>query len=218
MRKNLKKMTMFACMALVSLSSCGFSAPNVATGNNTQNSASEGAQIGSGILGSLLGNILGSGNTVKQADLIGAWNYVGSDCKFESENLLKQAGGEIAAKTLKGKMDDMFEKVGIKAGAFGYTFNEDGSYSMNLGGRSISGTYTLDEANGKLTLVGMLGLTKMDATVVKSNNQISILYDASKLMQVVTAIGSQSGNATIKTVSTLLDSYEGVKVGFALSK
>ena len=64
----------------------------------------------------------------------------------------------------------------------------------------------------------MLGLTKMDATVVKSNNQISILYDASKLMQVVTAIGSQSGNATIKTVSTLLDSYEGVKVGFALSK
>lgn len=218
MRKNLKKMTMFACMALVSLSSCGFSAPNVATGNNTQNSASEGAQIGSGILGSLLGNILGSGNTVKQVDLIGTWNYVGSDCKFESENLLKQAGGEIAAKTLKVKMDDMFEKVGIKAGAFGYTFNEDGSYSMNLGGRSISGTYTLDEANGKLTLVGMLGLTKMDATVVKSNNQISILYDASKLMQVVTAIGSQSGNATIKTVSTLLDSYEGVKVGFALSK
>lgn len=217
MKKNLKKMTMLACMAMVGLSSCGFSAPGVASSSSTQNSASEGAQIGSGILGSLLGNILGSG-TVKQSDLIGTWNYVGPDCKFESENLLKKAGGEIASKTIENKLDDLFGKVGIKAGSFGYTFNEDGSYSMNIGGRTINGTYTLDEDNSKLTLVGMLGLAKMDATVSKSNDQLSILFDASKLMQVVTAVGSLSNSTAIKTVSSLLDSYEGVKVGFALSK
>lgn len=219
MEKNFKVLSLLCTSAfMILVSSCGGLTPTTAAGNTQTSSTSAAAQIGSGILSSLIGNVIGT-PTLKKANLIGTWNYSSSDCKFESENLLQQAGGEIAAKTIENKLNDLFGKVGIKQGALSFTFNEDGSYQMGIGGRNISGTYTLDEATGTLTMVGMFGITKSEAIVTfNSTNSISILYDATKLMQVLNAFAAQSGNATVQSISSLIGSYNGLRIGFELTK
>lgn len=224
MKKNFKVLSLLCAGTLtaVTITSCGGITPSALLGgtqsSSTTASTSTAAQIGSGLISSLIGNVLGT-PTLKKANLIGTWNYTSSDCKFESENFLQQAGGEIAAKTIENKLNDLFGKVGIKQGSLSFTFNEDGSYQMGIGGRNISGTYTLDEATGALTMVGMLGITKSEATVsLNSANNISILYDATKLMQVLNGFASQSGNTTIQSLSSLIGSYDGLKIGFELTK
>ena len=56
------------------------------------------------------------------------------DCKFESDNLLAKAGGEVAAKQVEEKMSGVLEKLGFKEGAT-YIFNEDSTYTSVIGGK-----------------------------------------------------------------------------------
>lgn len=54
--------------------------------------------------------------TGESASLTGTWTYAGPDCKFESDNLLAKAGGEVAAKQVEEKMSGVLEKLGFKEG------------------------------------------------------------------------------------------------------
>ena len=51
-----------------------------------------------------------------------------------------------------------------------------------------------------------------------SDGSISILYDADKLLDVVNMISSKTSNTSLKTISSLLGSYDGIKVGMNLKK
>lgn len=215
----MKKIFMSAAVvcAALCMNSCGISTPAGTTANT--NTVAAGAQTGSTLLNYVLGNLINNTTSFTKADLVGTWNYKGSDCKFESENFLKQAGGEIAASTLEKKMDETFAKIGIKEGSCSFTFNEDGSYAANFGGRTLQGTYTFDEANGKLSMVGLLGLTKSEATLMHTGStHISLLYDADKLISMATTLSSLTGSSAISSLTSLLGSYDGVKIGFELSK
>lgn len=215
----MKKVLMFAvatCTALVGLNSCGGSMLGSAAGSNL---LASGAQTGGNLLSSVIGNFLNKNTTFTRANLVGTWNYQGPDCKFESENFLKQAGGEIAATTVENKLDEIFSKFGIKAGTCSFTFNEDGSYTANIGGHALNGTYTFDEATSKLTLVALFGLTKTEATVTHSSyTNISLLYDADKLVNLLTTLSAFSGSSAVSSITSLLSSYDGVKIGFELNK
>lgn len=167
---------------------------------------------------SALGSLFGNSTKLTKDDLVGTWNYTGPDCRFESENLLKKAGGEVASKKIEDKLAETFGKFGIKQGSFSYTFNEDGSYMMNLGSKKVKGTWLFDEEERILTVQGTFGLAKSKAVVCKTGNKISLLYDADKLLGVVSVIGSKINSTTINAVSNLLGSYDGMKVGFELSK
>ena len=56
--------------------------------------------------------------------LEGTWKYTGPDCKFESDNFLAQAGGELASKKVEEKMSDVLTKLGFTDGCT-YVFNDD---------------------------------------------------------------------------------------------
>lgn len=165
-----------------------------------------------------LGSLFGNSTKITKEDLVGTWNYQGPDCRFESENLLKKAGGEIAAKKVEDKLSEMFGKFNIKPGSFSYTFNEDGTYTMKLGRKTVKGKWLFDEEERILTVQGTLGLAKSKAIVCKNGQNISLLYDADKLLTIVTLVGSKINSSAIKAVSSLLGSYDGMKVGFELSK
>ena len=79
--------------------------------------------------------------TGESASLTGTWAYVGPDCKFESDNLLAKAGGEVAAKQVEDKMSGVLEKLGFKEGTT-YTFNADSTYTSVVGGKTVNGTYS----------------------------------------------------------------------------
>lgn len=210
----------FTCAAVVCaalcMSGCGGASMGSTSGNNM---VAAGAQTGSTLLNSVIGNFINKATPFTKANLVGTWNFKGADCKFESENFLKQAGGEIAAATLENKLNETFSKIGVREGTCSFTFNEDGSYVASLGGRDLRGTYTLDETTGKLSMAGLLGLTKSEATLThSSSHNISLLYDADKLISMATTLSSLTGSSTISSLTSLLGSYDGVKIGFELSK
>lgn len=201
----------------LTLNSCGNPANTASQSAPTGQAENNGAQIGS-VLGSILGSVIGNTN-ITQKDLVNTWIYKSSDCKFESDNFLKQAGGEIAAATIENKLNELFSKVGIVEGNSGFTFNDDGTYYLIMGEQTLNGTYTYDETTGKIELTGTFGLLQTDAVIMRnSSDNISILFDAEKLLKLTTAIGSKIGNNTVQTISNLLNSYDGAKVGMELSR
>ena len=212
----------FVLLALsgMMLSGCGVSAPGAASSAaSTPSVAESGSQIGSTLLSSVLGGLVNKVITFKQENLVGTWNFKGADCKFESESFLQQAGGELAAATIENKANEVFAKFGIAAGSFSYTFNADGTYAMNINGRTYSGTYSYDESTCKLTLVGALGLSTTEVNLTYSGlNNISLLYDADKLLSVMTKLSALGSKGSTSTLSQLIGSYNGLKLGFELTK
>lgn len=160
--------------------------------------------------------------TGESASLIGTWAYVGPDCKFESDNLLAKAGGEVAAKQVEDKMSGVLEKLGFKEGTT-YTFNADSTYTSVVGGKTVNGTYSYNADTKELTMKTRLGL-KVNATVSKglTGDTMSLLFKADKLMslaQTITgAVASKSSNSAVSTASSLLSQYDGLQLGVQLKK
>lgn len=216
---KLNYLHVFSFLALSALlSGCGI--PGVGTTTTVANNSTSTQSSGTaGILGAVLGSILGQNNQLSKDQLVGTWNYNGAACKFESENLLKQAGGEFIASSVEGKIDDAFSKIGIQKGSSSITFASDGTCNLAMGSRAISGTYEFDPATGKLTVTGTVGLVKTEGYVVKnSDSSISLLFDADKLLDMVNLISAKTSSTSIKTISSLLGSYDGIKVGMNLTK
>lgn len=171
----------------------------------------------SGVVGAVTNKVTG-----ESSSLTGTWAYSGPDCKFESDNLLAKAGGEVAAKKVEEKMSGVLEKLGFKEGAT-YTFNEDSTYTSVIGGKTVSGTYSYNADTKELTMKTRLGL-KVNATVSKglTGNTMSLLFKADKLMslaQTITgAVASKSSNSTISAASSLLKQYDGLQLGVQLKK
>jgi hypothetical protein len=166
------------------------------------------------ILGKVVSAVTGTSTTV---DLTGTWTYTGSAVEFESDNLLKQAGGTVAASALKKKLDTQLNKVGFKSGKVTFTFNSDNTFTSKVGSRNLSGTYSYDTSSKKLTLT-YAGLASYTATVNYSTSQMELLFDSSKMLSIISALGSSSSNSTLSTISSLAGSYNGMKTGLTLKK
>lgn len=158
------------------------------------------------------------GLTFSQNDLTGTWKYAGADCVFETENLLMKAGGELAAAKMESQLDNTLSKVGIRPGSCSFTFNKDNTYSAVIGNRTITGTYTLDTKNKRITMTYLNGLGTMSPSIVRNGSQISLLYEADKLLKLVSTVSALSGNSSMKTLSSLVSSYDGMLIGMQLKK
>lgn len=214
MKKTIIPVAMLATTLLLAGSCTGGQSLLGATGTTSQTTTST---VGTA-LESFLGSVLSSTTTLKQSDLVGTWNYTGTDCVFETENLLMKAGGEVAAAKVESQINSALSKVGVSAGKCSFTFNSDNTYTAVVGGRTISGTYTLDAANKKVTMTYLNGLGTMTPQVAKAGNKLSLLFDADKLLKLLTTVSALSGNSSIQTVSSLLSSYDGMLIGLQLQK
>ena len=120
---------------------------------------------------------------------------------------------------MESKLSETFAKYGFTGSSVSVTFEESGSCQLTAAGHSMPMKYTLDEENRLVTFTGALGLTSFSATVCKSgSNKLSLLLDGDKLLSLVSLVGSYSNSTTVKTLSSLLGSYDGMKVGMELSK
>lgn len=186
--------------------------------HNSSNTSSSGSGLGSGLLGNLLSTFLGGGS-VKAADVVGTWTYQGTSCVFESENLLAKVGGTVAATKIEKQIDDNLAKMGIKSGASTFTFNNDGTYTATIGSKKLSGQYAIDSSSNRMTMTYLNGLGKMNATVAKSGRQLSLLFEADKLLSLASGIGSLTGKGSnLSTISSLLGNYDGMQIGLKLTK
>ena len=218
-------------------SSAAASAPTTSTSTTTNSGYSAGSVV-AGVLGGLLGggtttgssstgssiingilnNVIGSA-TFSQADLCAhTWKYSKPGCAFTSENLLAKAGGEIAASKIEEDLSKYYSKFGFSKSNTYFTFKTDGTFAAKIDGKSWNGTYTFDEKTHAIQLKGLLLSASGFAT--RTANGISLLFEQKKLLTLIKTLSklNLTGSTTMSAVSSIVDNYDGVRMGFEMTK
>lgn len=158
--------------------------------------------------------------TTLPVDVKGTWTYSGTAVKFESDDLLKSTAATLAASQVEEKLDEYVQKVGIKAGTFSFTFNEDKTFTATVKGKSFGGTYSLSEDYKTLSLQfgKNFAMKPFRAAVSVTSSQLDLLFQADKLLDLLEKLTSGSKNSTLKTVGTIASQYDGMQLGLELKK
>ena len=219
-------------------SSAASSAPTTSTSTSaTTNSGYSAGSVVAGVLGGLLGGgtttgssstgsiingilnkVIGSA-TFSQADLCAhTWKYSKPGCAFTSENLLAKAGGEIAASKIEEDLSKYYSKFGFSKSNTYFTFKTDGTFAAKIDGKSWNGTYTFDEKTHAIQLKGLLLSASGFAT--RTANGISLLFEQKKLLTLIKTLSklNLTGSTTMSAVSSIVDNYDGVRIGFEMTK
>ena len=181
-------------------------------GGNSKSSSSAGSSIINGILN----NVIGSGTFSKQDLCAHTWKYSKPGCAFTSENLLAQAGGEIAANKVEEKLGEYYSKFGFSGSNTYFTFKTDGTFAAKIDGKSWQGNYTFDEKTHAIQMKGLL--LSMSGYATKTTNGISLLFDQKKLLNLIKTMGALKGSSTLSAIGTIANNYDGMRVGFEMSK
>ena len=177
-----------------------------------------GTTTGSSIINGILNNVIGSA-TFSQADLCAhTWKYSKPGCAFTSENLLAKAGGEIAASKVEEDLSKYYSKFGFSKSNTYFTFKTDGTFAAKIDGKSWNGTYTFDEKTHAIQLKGLLLSASGFAT--RTANGISLLFEQKKLLTLIKTLSklNVTGSTTMSAVSSIVDNYDGVRIGFEMTK
>lgn len=176
------------------------------------------SSTGSSIINGILNKVIGSA-TFSQADLCAhTWKYSKPGCAFTSENLLAKAGGEIAASKIEEDLSKYYSKFGFSKSNTYFTFKTDGTFAAKIDGKSWNGTYTFDEKTHAIQLKGLLLSASGFAT--RTANGISLLFEQKKLLTLVKTLSklNLTGSTTMSAVSSIVDNYDGVRIGFEMTK
>lgn len=179
-------------------------------------SSNSSSSAGSSIINGILNNVIGSGTFSKQDLCAHTWKYSKPGCAFTSENLLAQAGGEIAANKVEEKLGEYYSKFGFSGSNTYFTFNTDGTFAAKIDGKSWQGNYTFDEKTHAIQMKGLI--LSMSGYATKTANGISLLFDQKKLLNLIKTIGSLKGSSTLSALGTIANNYDGMRVGFEMTK
>lgn len=179
-------------------------------------SSNSSSSAGSSIINGILNNVIGSGTFSKQDLCAHTWKYSKPGCAFTSENLLAQAGGEIAANKVEEKLGEYYSKFGFSGSNTYFTFKTDGTFAAKIDGKSWQGNYTFDEKTHAIQMKGLL--LSMSGYATKTTNGISLLFDQTKLLNLIKTMGALKGSSTLSAIGTIANNYDGMRVGFEMTK
>ncbi|MEE0978201.1 MAG: DUF4923 family protein [Muribaculaceae bacterium] len=179
-----------------------------------KNDSSKAGDIISGVVNSV------TKQTMTIDDLQGTWAYSSPAVAFKSDNLLKKAGGAAAAKTLENKLLPIYQKTGITS--MTVTFNPDSTFLMTIKKVKLKGNITT-ASDGSLTFnfkgLDKIKNSKMNGYVARTaSNEVSLTFDATKLVELIEKVAQISNNSTLKAASAVLESYDGATMGFKIKK
>lgn len=174
------------------------------------------AQDWKSVLSGVAKTVVGDKATTAES-MVGTWKYSAPDCQFESENLLAKAGGEAASAKIESKLESVYQKVGIDKCEF--TFKQDTTYELTVNGKKASGTYSFDAENKTVTMKTRLGVS-VNAHVAVTGSTMSMQFKADKLMSAIKALTNLASkvNSSASTVDALVENYDGLMLGFELTK
>jgi hypothetical protein len=194
------------------------SAASSTTTTSTSSSSSTTSGLSS-LLGGVLSNVL-STDKVSTDDMVGTWTYSSPAVKFESENLLLKAGGTAASTTVQNKLAKYYKTLGFTSMTL--TVTSDKQFTLKTKRLSLSGTLEQGTNDGEIifnfTALGTVPVGSYTAHVSISGSTMSFTFDASKMMALINTVSTYAGNSTLSTLNTLLQQYDGMKVGFTMKK
>ncbi len=176
----------------------------------------DGSTALSGLKGAVEGMIAKSDLTA--ADLVGDYKYSAPAVSLQSDNALQKLGGSAATGVIVDKLAPYYQKAGLTS--MTATFREDGTCEFKVKKATVTGTYERNES-GDFTFnfkaVKKIPLGKMNAHVEKIGRKLTLTFDASKLIKLVNAVASVSGQSSLQAAAKMLNSYDGLYAGFELT-
>lgn len=176
----------------------------------------DGSTALSGLKGAVEGMIAKSDLTA--ADLVGDYKYSAPAVSLQSDNALQKLGGSAATGVIVDKLAPYYQKAGLTS--MTATFREDGTCEFKVKKATVTGTYERNES-GDFTFnfkaVKKIPLGKMNAHVEKIGKKLTLTFDASKLIKLVNAVASVSGQSSLQAAAKMLNCYDGLYAGFELT-
>lgn len=148
-------------------------------------------------------------------NIIGTWSYQEPAIVFTSDNLLTKLAAKVAANKLENKLQSYLTQYGIKPGALVLTFNEDGTCTETLNGKTMKGKWQVKDSKLVLTLGGIKAL---QITTQIDGKNLMFVTDATKLLKLFKSVGAKSTNKNIQTVTSLMKNVDGMQAGVTLKK
>lgn len=193
--------------------------------------AAMGSQSHAFDLKGVLGNLGGAGDVVNSvvdglftqsditvAQMAGTWTASGPAVTFLSDNFLKKAGGSVASSTIESKLAPYYNQYGLTGSVL--TITSDGNFTLKVKGISLNGNIT-KRSDGNFdfafTPFGAFKLGEVKAYVEKTPSGLNVMFDASKLKSLLSTVAGLTGNSLASAAGSVLDSYDGLCVGFAFT-
>ncbi|MEZ3578183.1 MAG: DUF4923 family protein [Muribaculaceae bacterium] len=187
------------------------------TTSTTGDSQSTGGVLGS--LGSLIGNVVAN-NKFSIDDLVGTWSYSSPAVSFQSENALMKIGGAGAATAVENQLAPYYQRLGFTNTSL--TVDADHNFTLKMGLLVLKGTVEKDEEDNGLVFnfnaFGKISLGKVKANATKAGKTLNLTFDATRLIQMLTKISSKLNIKTLSTLSTILNNYDGIYIGYKLKQ
>ena len=203
---------------------------SVKTGTTTED---ELLNLGKSILGGVVDNVVGNKGLTTE-DLLSTWNYEGVSCTLESDDMIAEIGAKVVTAKLEEKMNEYLPRLGMEKGHATIRFEENGLCTIIMKEKKIQGTYALSEDGKNITFTFLLGQVTLNSEVEYKGGVFNISFDADKALDVIKRIGSsisQYANnqstqtaqasqttAMITAMATLLEGYDGMRLGVRLTK
>lgn len=156
-------------------------------------------------------------NITKSFKIEGTWDYEGASVVFKSDNLLKKAGGKVIANQTEKNINELLTKIGFEAGKTTFVFNDDGTFKNITNERTLPGKYTYNSSSKELNLKYVNHIS-IKMNVSGSGSKMSLLFGADEFLSMVTFIGGNSGITIIQSLTSILNSYDGMMIGMQLRK
>lgn len=160
-------------------------------------------------------SIFSSDKQATTNNIIGTWSYQEPAIMFTSDNLLTKLAAKVAANKLENKLQSYLTQYGIKPGALVLTFNEDGTCTETLNGKTMKGKWQVKDSKLILTLGGIKAL---QITTQIDGKNLMFVTDATKLLKLFKSVGAKSTNKNIQTVTSLMKNVDGMQAGVTLKK
>ncbi len=211
MKKNVFKTATLGLMLMISVPA----GAQIDLGNvlNDVLGSSNGQQVGD--LVSNLTSVFSSNKQATAEKIVGTWAYSEPAIVFKSNNLLAKATSKLAANKIEKKLQEYLSKYGIEPGTFSMTFNEDGTFTETIKGKTAKGKWEVKNEKLVLTVGGVKALS---ITTQIDGKDLQFVTDATKLLNLFKAFGANSSNSNLKMVSSLMKSVDGMQAGITLRK
>ncbi len=169
------------------------------------------------VLEDILNTVMGK-TPLTYKNMEGTWNFNKSAVAFETDNLLKKAGGAVIASQVQAKLDESTKSLGINSTNTTFTFHADSTYSAKIRGVKISGKYTIDPKTKTVKMNYLMGVASMNAVAVVSTRDMKLLFDADSFLKLMKFISQFTNNTSIEVLGKMADMYDGMLMGFDMDK
>ena len=132
------------------------------------------------------------------------------------------AASELAAGQVEDKLDEYLQKTGLRQGTFSYVFETDSTFTTVFNKMKFPGTYRFSPEADTIELdygksERLKGFT-IKTQVTVGINSMELLFNADRIIEFIGKISSSSGDTKLKALSSLISQYDGMKIGFGLTK